>query len=573
MKIKILPVLLLFIFLLQSFNPSFANNAVCVLDEMTEVVQGTSLTISGNIQGAIYYVNITIKSPTNDVVFYDWTDVSEQGDFSRRVLIPKTWPVGEYTVIAGDGQCTATQKLVIIKNPLEEIMDSINQMTSVDELIPLLEETSPSRRAFEIININLAYYDNLSEAAKSYVRDAIFSIKDQLNSAKLEESCDILYSKYNEVIPYAVINYAADISEIQYGLDVFGKDFFGLDFSDEEREKFFSQYLFHNLTVSSVEDMKDKAQMSNIFYDLNHVDFVNMTKLFKTNYNKIGLSDNSFYEFYKGLSTKNCEEVNKLVVLALFQKPVYKTDDFVKIFENAVDNIKAKLNNDSSKGGASGGGGRGSTKTVVKTDEVIIPTPVIPDLTDLLPKAHHFTDIDETPWAKEAISALAEQNIISKAEKFRPSDFILREEFVKILMATLKISPDETQSSFEDVGQGEWYTPYIATGEKLGLINGLDERTFCVGKYITRQEMAVLIFRCIKHLGISLDGVHEVIEFEDSDLFADYAVEAIKEMQKFGIITGKDNYRFDPLGNCTRAETAVVAYRLLKNMTEIVIKN
>jgi S-layer homology domain. len=49
--------------------------------------------------------------------------------------------------------------------------------------------------------------------------------------------------------------------------------------------------------------------------------------------------------------------------------------------------------------------------------------------------------------------------------------------------------------------------------------------------------------------------------FEDTGLLSPYAVPGVAALVKEGIIKGS-NHRIDPLGNTTRAEAAVVIYRL-----------
>jgi len=49
--------------------------------------------------------------------------------------------------------------------------------------------------------------------------------------------------------------------------------------------------------------------------------------------------------------------------------------------------------------------------------------------------------------------------------------------------------------------------------------------------------------------------------FADADMVASYAVESIAKLVRMGLITGSDG-RINPLGNTTRAEAAVLLYRV-----------
>lgn len=50
-------------------------------------------------------------------------------------------------------------------------------------------------------------------------------------------------------------------------------------------------------------------------------------------------------------------------------------------------------------------------------------------------------------------------------------------------------------------------------------------------------------------------------QFADKSLIADYAVPGVASIVKEGLIVGSDG-RINPLGNTTRAETAVFMYKI-----------
>ena len=54
------------------------------------------------------------------------------------------------------------------------------------------------------------------------------------------------------------------------------------------------------------------------------------------------------------------------------------------------------------------------------------------------------------------------------------------------------------------------------------------------------------------------------IEFTDRDQIADYAKQAVEQMQKMGIVNGYSDGSFNPQGTATRAEAAKIIYLLTK---------
>ena len=117
-----------------------------------------------------------------------------------------------------------------------------------------------------------------------------------------------------------------------------------------------------------------------------------------------------------------------------------------------------------------------------------------------------------------------------------------------------------TVDIFSDVNEGDWYYSFIAAAYNNGIINGYDNGTFGVNDNITRQDMAVIIYRAAERAGISFDAVNEEITFEDGAEIADYARDAVRTLQTAGIINGISDTEFAPGMNATRAQAAKMIY-------------
>lgn len=173
-----------------------------------------------------------------------------------------------------------------------------------------------------------------------------------------------------------------------------------------------------------------------------------------------------------------------------------------------------------------------------------------------------FTDLEEVTWAVPAISMLTTVGCINgKSEGiFAPHDDVTREEFVKMAVSAFGFSNSAATVCFADVEPGSWYAPYVAAAAKAGIVTGESETHFGVGKSITRQEMAAILYRILrmKNQGITEDGVY--IEFNDEFKFADYARDAIIALAKSGIVNGVGGNEFMPDKNSTRAEAAKMLY-------------
>ena len=89
----------------------------------------------------------------------------------------------------------------------------------------------------------------------------------------------------------------------------------------------------------------------------------------------------------------------------------------------------------------------------------------------------------------------------------------------------------------------------------------MDDNSFGSGIGISRQDMAVMIYNAMKLKGYVASGQEN--NFADKALCADYANEAIAELSSKGIVGGVGDNMFDPSGEATRAQSAVIINRAL----------
>lgn len=175
-----------------------------------------------------------------------------------------------------------------------------------------------------------------------------------------------------------------------------------------------------------------------------------------------------------------------------------------------------------------------------------------------------FKDIEELEWAKKAIEVMASKGIINgtSVTTYNPKDKISRGEFISLLVRTLELDSEFT-SNFDDVKVTDYFYKTSGTAKAMGITNGVGDNQFKAHDKISRQDMMVLIERALKITDkISDIGSIEISNFDDSHLVSDYAREGVSVLIKEEIILGNDK-KINPLGTATRAETAVIMYRIL----------
>jgi len=179
-----------------------------------------------------------------------------------------------------------------------------------------------------------------------------------------------------------------------------------------------------------------------------------------------------------------------------------------------------------------------------------------------------FKDVGPSySWAAEAIGKLAAEGIIQGTSKdtFEPAKPVTRADFVLLLSRAFKLSSgDPAASSFSDVPANAYYAEAVAIAKSLGIVQGSGGK-FDPLSPISRQDMMVLIARALKANG-KLDETgtpDDLAAFADAGKVSAYAKEGVATLVKAGIVQG-DGSRLNPTATTSRAEAAVVLYRIYK---------
>ena len=147
-------------------------------------------------------------------------------------------------------------------------------------------------------------------------------------------------------------------------------------------------------------------------------------------------------------------------------------------------------------------------------------------------------------------------------DKFDPSANITRAEFAALASRMLKLNENTSEDTpFTDVDNSKWYYNSIAAVYENGLINGKSNTTFDPEGNITREEMAKIIGNILENNSYKKQDNEELTKFDDNNFISPWAQEGAAIAVHNGVIGGTDG-KFMPKEKATRAETAVMLYRL-----------
>lgn len=182
-----------------------------------------------------------------------------------------------------------------------------------------------------------------------------------------------------------------------------------------------------------------------------------------------------------------------------------------------------------------------------------------------------FNDINGH-WAQKEIEFMAASGYVSGAgeNRFSPDSLISRAEFVSILtrMAGLTVQADG-KVQFSDVPSDAWYRSAVDAAVSNGIVNGIDKSSFAPGSPVTREQMAKMIEQLMaqKQMNATISDVDAgkvLSAIADSGDISSWAKVPVALMIKEELMKGRENNRFVPRGNASRAEATAVLYRVLQ---------
>ena len=168
-----------------------------------------------------------------------------------------------------------------------------------------------------------------------------------------------------------------------------------------------------------------------------------------------------------------------------------------------------------------------------------------------------FTDVKTGDWFYEAVQYVYDKGMMTgvSADRFAPASTTTRGMIVTILYRLENEPAVSGGSAFTDVENGAWYADAVAWAAANDIVNGTSATTFAPNSPITREQMALILYR---YAG-SPDASGMVLrEFADGDSVSAYAVDAIRWAVHEGLISGMENNTLAPQGTATRAQVAQI---------------
>ena len=173
-----------------------------------------------------------------------------------------------------------------------------------------------------------------------------------------------------------------------------------------------------------------------------------------------------------------------------------------------------------------------------------------------------FADVSEDDWYYEAVRFVQERGLMNGygGSNFAPNAQLSRAQLAQILFNKEGRPGVNYLLTFPDVAGEAWYTEAIRWAASQGIVGGYGDGTFGPNDPITREQLAVMLWRYAGSPG----AVGGELHFSDAGQISGYASDALRWAVENGIMHGTGGGILAPQGLATRAQTA----QMLKNLME-----
>ena len=215
----------------------------------------------------------------------------------------------------------------------------------------------------------------------------------------------------------------------------------------------------------------------------------------------------------------------------------------------------------------------------VEESEVGIAITVISDAATVSVEGHwnviesdetvtNFTDLTKSKdWFYQSVAYVVDKGLFNgiSEDQFAPLSSMNR-SMLAVVLHRMAGKPDaEYSGTFPDVKAGTWYTEGVEWAKANGIVNGSSDGTFRPSARITRQEIALMLYRYAgNYLGLDVNQRGSLDRFSDSESISNWAKEGVSWAVGAGIVTGSDTGKINPQKNASRAEVATMLQRLEK---------
>ena len=185
--------------------------------------------------------------------------------------------------------------------------------------------------------------------------------------------------------------------------------------------------------------------------------------------------------------------------------------------------------------------------------------------------ASGFSDVGDDRWSASSIEYAVKKSYMNGVGGglFDPGGRLTRAMVATVLWRRGGSPAPTAPSGFTDVACSAWYADAVAWAEESGIVNGTTATTFAPDAFITREQLAAMMFRFSGTAPISIPERADLSPFADGGTVSVWAKEALGWAVEAGLINGTGCGLLAPGGFATREQFAAIMERYDKTFTLI----
>lgn len=178
-----------------------------------------------------------------------------------------------------------------------------------------------------------------------------------------------------------------------------------------------------------------------------------------------------------------------------------------------------------------------------------------------------FADVPASAWYYNAVEYVYENGLMSGVSggRFAPDDTLTRAMLVQTLYA-MEGRPAAASAGFADVASGDWYASAVNWAAANGVVSGVSETGFGPNNALTREQLALILYRFAQYKGYDVTGTSDLTAYADGSSVSGWAAEAMSWAVNAGLISGVGGNQIAPTGTATRAQVAQILMNFCENV-------
>ena len=178
-----------------------------------------------------------------------------------------------------------------------------------------------------------------------------------------------------------------------------------------------------------------------------------------------------------------------------------------------------------------------------------------------------FADVPASAWYYDAVEYVYENGLMSGVSggRFAPDDTLTRAMLVQTLYA-MEGRPAAASAGFADVASGDWYASAVNWAAANGVVSGVSETGFGPNNALTREQLALILYRFAQYKGYDVTGTSDLAAYADGSSVSSWAAEAMGWAVDAGLISGVGGNQIAPTGTASRAQVAQILMNFCENV-------